>query len=144
MKSKVLLALLVILILIQFIQIDKTNPTIISTKDFMQIETLTDSEKLLLKNACMDCHSHETTFPSYTKVQPLGWWVRSHIRGGRINLNFSEWADYSEKQKSHKLEECVEVLEQNRMPLKSYTWMHPKSKLSEAQSEELKSLFQRL
>jgi len=129
MKTKVILGLILVLILIQFFQIDKTNPPIDSTKDFEKMETL---------------HSHETTFPSYTKVQPLGWFVRSHVRGGRINLNFSEWGNYTSKQKSHKLQECVEVIEQGRMPMKSYTWMHPNAKLSDKQQSELIELFRRL
>lgn len=144
MKTKVILALIVILILIQFIQIETVNPTINAADDLLQSSILTDSDKLLLRNACMDCHSNETKFPSYSKIQPLGWLIRSHIRGGRQNLNFSEWNSYSAKKRNHKLEECKEVIEQNRMPMKSYTWMHPTAKLSDDQKEDLIVMFGRI
>ena len=56
-----------------------------------------------------------------------------HIDHGKEHLNFSEWAAYSPGKRAHKLEECIEEIESNHMPLKSYTWMHSKSKLSEDQ-----------
>jgi len=144
MKKKVLLAISVLLVLIQFFPIGNTNPPIEPTLDFYSSTSLSQEEEQLLEAACNDCHSHASEFPSYTRLQPVGWWIRSHIRGGRINLNFSEWNNYDKKKKDHKLEECIEVLEQGRMPLKSYTWLHPKSKLSEADKKTLIDLFNRL
>lgn len=144
MKSKVFIALILILILIQFLPIDKTNPTINPSLDLIQTGDLSASEVSLLKAACMDCHSHETIFPAYTRFQPVGWFLRSHIRGGRQKVNFSEWGNYSTDKKNHKLEECKEVIEEKRMPMKSYTWLHPKAKLSAEQKTQLISLFDRL
>jgi hypothetical protein len=57
--------------------------------------------------------------------------MQSHINGGKKHLNFSEWHNYSLDKKAHKLEECVEMVEEKFMPLKSYTWMHPEAKLSD-------------
>ncbi len=144
MKSKVIIALILILILIQFLPIERTNPPINPALDLMQTAVLSASEVSLLRAACMDCHSHETEYPAYTRFQPVGWFLRSHIRGGRQKVNFSEWGNYTTEKKNHKLEECIEVIEEKRMPMKSYTWLHPKAKLSAKQKTELISLFDRL
>ena len=126
MKKKVALILLFILIIIQFFPIDTDNLEANPQNDFV---SLVGQEQTpigqLIKAACYDCHSHETKYPAYTRFQPVGFYLRSHIRGGRQKLNFSEWSNYSENKKIQKLEQCVEVMEEKRMPLKSYTWLHP-------------------
>ncbi len=130
MKKKILLGLLVILVLLQFIRIDKTNPESIPAKDFIAIENPPANIATILKNACYDCHSHHTAYPWYTNVAPISLMIRSHIRGGRQQVNFSTWADYDAKKKNHKIEEMIEVIESKYMPMKSYTWLHPEAKLS--------------
>jgi len=142
MKKKVIAALVFLLLIIQFFPISTDIPAVDKTSDFLHILGETGSkEGIMLKNACYDCHSDQTKYPSYTRLQPLGWWLRGHVRGGVQKLNFSEWSSYTSKQKNHKLEECVEVLNEGRMPLKSYTWMHPESKLSEADNTLLINFF---
>jgi hypothetical protein len=42
------------------------------------------------------------------------------------------------------LEECVEEVKGGNMPLKSYTWMHPKAKLSKEEKELLIGYFERI
>ena len=144
MKSKILLATLLVLIVIQLFPIDKTNPKTNLAGTFETIEQV-DSETLtLLKNACYNCHSHNTSYPGYTRFQPIGWWTKGHVKGGRQKLNFSLWSTFDQKKKNHYLEECVEVMEEGRMPLKSYTWMHKESKLDAAQKQNLVALFKRL
>ncbi len=92
----------------------------------------------------MNCHSNVTTYPSYTRIQPVGWWTKGHVKAGRKKLNFSEWNSYDPNQKAHHLRECMEVLNEGRMPLKSYTWLHPESKLNKEQTDKLLELFIRL
>jgi len=144
MKKKLLLGLLAVLIIIQFFPISKENPPIVAAESFESIIGPDHSEMALVKNACYDCHSHNSVFPSYTRVQPVGWFLRSHIRGGRMKVNFSTWGQYTAKQQNHKLEECVEVIKEKRMPLKSYTWLHPKSKLSKSDEDILIAFFTKL
>ena len=91
----------------------------------------------MLRSACYDCHSNSTIYPWYTKVQPLGWWIKGHVRNGRKKLNFSEWTTLDEERKSHKLSECVEEIEERHMPLKSYTWLHPLAKMDDQDRERL-------
>lgn len=123
-------ALLSFLVIIQFFQIEKTNPTADPNLDFLKTTNAPDDIANLFKGACYDCHSYETEFPAYTNIQPLAWWIRSHIRGGRMNVNFAEWASADAAKQQHNIQECIEVIETKRMPLKSYGWMHEKGSLT--------------
>jgi len=124
-------ALIAFLVIIQFFPIDKTPPPSDANLDFLKLENPPAEVAALLKGACYDCHSNETTFPGYTRFQPLGWWIRSHVRGGRMNFNFSEWGSYDVERQRHVLQEMADVTGNKRMPLKSYGWMHEAGKLSD-------------
>ena len=134
-------ALLASLIIIQFFRIDKSKPEYDTFQDFINITNPSESVKSSLKNACYDCHSNESKYPWYTNIAPVSFWVKGHIKGARQHLNFSEWGTYSAKKADHKLEECIEELQERNMPLKSYTWLHGEAKLSDEKIEELKSFF---
>lgn len=146
MKKKILLAVVIFLVIIQFVPISKTNPPVLEGQTLSSsIEpSVTPQVLSLLKGACYDCHSNETTYPNYTRAQPLGWWIKGHIKAGREKLNFSEWATYSAKEQIKQAQKCIEVMEQGRMPMKSYTWMHPKGKLSDQEEKILLDFFENL
>ncbi|MEM7369659.1 MAG: heme-binding domain-containing protein [Bacteroidota bacterium] len=134
MKKKVvryiLIGLVAVLVIIQFFGIDKSQPTIDPSKDLIAVESPPAEVATILKSACYDCHSNETSFPWYTNIAPVSWWIKGHIDHGSEHLNFSVWGDYKVKRKNHKMEEIAEEVEEKKMPLKSYTWMHPEAKLS--------------
>jgi len=133
-----------LLVVGQFFKIDKTNPPIVLTEDFIEIEQPPADIADRLQSTCYDCHAHTTAYPWYTDVAPVSWWVKRHINLGREKLNFSIWGQYSDKKKAHKIEECIEYTEKGWMPLGSYTWMHPKSKMSVSEREALVAYFQSL
>ncbi len=137
MKKKILYGFIAILILIQFIRIDKTNSEIIAENDFIIATKAPEEIATLLKSSCYDCHSNESKYPWYSNVAPVSWWVKDHINEAREELNFSEWGTFDEKRKDHKLEEAVEHLEEGEMPLKSYTWIHGEAKLTAEQKTQL-------
>jgi hypothetical protein len=141
MKKKILIGLLTLLIGIQFIRIDKQNPPVTKTNDFIEVNHTPDNIAVLLKTACYDCHSYETKYPWYTNVSPVSWFVQHHVDEGREHLNFSEWGTYDSKRKSHKLEECVEEIEEGEMPLTSYTLIHGNAKLTKEQKTIIISYF---
>jgi hypothetical protein len=143
-KKTIGLSILVLLIAIQFFRIDKTNPPAGSSADFMALTHPPASIAGLLKESCYDCHSNTTSYPWYTNVAPVSWWIKSHIREGRRHLNFSNWSNYSEAKADHKLEECVEMVEEGEMPMISYTLLHPKGKLSKEQQAQLAAWFNSL
>lgn len=139
--QKILLGLLVIFILLQFVPIDHSIPTVDPNHDYVQMEQPPAAVGKMIKDACYDCHSYETKYPWYASVAPLSFWLQGHINNGRKELNFSTWK--TAENKAHKLEECAEEIEELKMPLKSYTWTHPEAKLTEAQKKELIAWFEK-
>lgn len=141
MKKKIGIGLLVVIVGMQFFRIDKTNPPVIGGEDIIAMTDPSEEVQTILKNSCYDCHSNEVKYPWYTNIAPVSWFVGDHIEEGREHLNFSTWAQYSEKKRAHKLKECVEEVEEHEMPLESYTWMHSEAKLTEEQREMLEDWF---
>ena len=148
MKKGVLKIVLVIFVLIliiaQFIRPDLNQGDMDVNKDFLVTEAASPAVAILMKNACYDCHSNSTSYPWYSKISPLSFWIQGHVDHGKENLNFSEWTTYSIKKKKHKLEECVEEVEDGKMPLKSYTWMHGNAKLNQEDMDLLVEWFRAL
>jgi hypothetical protein len=131
--KKISLILAITLLFIQSFRIDKSTKAVDPSKDLISLTVPNEEVTQLLKIACYDCHSNQPTFPWYTNIAPVSWWIKHHINEGSHHLNFSEWGTYELKRKNHKLDECVEMLEKNEMPMSSYTWMHPEAKLTDAQ-----------
>jgi len=139
-----LLALVVFLVVAQFFPIDKTNPPADMSKDFIAMTNPPAHIATHLKVACYDCHSYHTKYPWYTDIAPVSWWVKGHINNGIKHLNYSTWGDYSQGTKDHKLDESIEFVEKNWMPLLTYKIAHPDRKLSEDQRDELIAFFKSL
>lgn len=141
-KKKLILQLLIVIGVLQFFQIDKENPPVDQPKDFIRMTNPPIEVANILKTSCYDCHSHETKYPWYTNVSPMSWWIKHHINDGRKHLNFSTWTDYDAKKQDHKLDECIEEVEEGEMPLNSYLWVHSESKLTPAKKEALMAFFE--
>jgi hypothetical protein len=142
--KKVLIVLLVVLVVIQFFQIDKTNPVTDINQDFLKIHETPTEIASTMKAACYDCHSNKSVYPWYSNIQPIGWYLKDHIEEGKEHLNFSEFGTYTPKKQAHKLEECYELIEKGEMPLSSYTIIHKEAVLSETQQTELVSYFKEI
>ena len=139
--KKILTGLLLLLIIFQFFRIDKTTKAIDTNTDFISLLHPPDSVTTILKTACYDCHSNQPTYPWYTNIAPVSWWIKHHINEGSHHLNFSEWGNYTLKRKDHKLEECIELVEEDEMPMTSYTLMHKDAKLTKEQKALLLNWF---
>ena len=144
MKKKIVIALVLLVVIIQFFTIDKTNPEVIQENDFITITNPPESVVQILKATCYDCHSNESKYPWYSNVAPVSWWVKDHIDEGRDELNFSEWGTFSNKRIAKKLEEVVEEVEEGEMPLPPYLITHSDATLSEQQTKELIDWFKYL
>lgn len=138
------IAIIFILLMIQSIQIDKTIEPVNPATDFISVTAANTEVAGLLKTACYDCHSNQPTYPWYTNMAPVSWWIKHHINEGSQHLNFSIWGTYSEKRKNHKLEECIEMIEEGEMPMYSYTLMHKEAKLADSQKLQLVQFFKAL
>lgn len=119
-----LLGLLLVVILMQIPQADRSNPPV--TGDLQAPGEV----KAILKESCYDCHSNETLWPWYSYVNPVGWLVAGDVEEGRAHLNFSKWTTYDARRQYHAKEEIVEVLDAGEMPLPLYLLMHGEAELT--------------
>ena len=127
--------MLIALVIIQFIRPEKNNSGYENvvffeneTKPSLQVATI-------LKENCYDCHSDQTEYPWYAEIAPFSLWLSEHIIDGKKHFNVSAWQKYSIKKKEHKLEEVIDMIEDNEMPLWSYTFLH--GNISEADKKLL-------
>ena len=130
MRKKIIIALVGILIIIQFLQPSKNIAEGVSENDITHVYQMPEKVINTFKSKCYDCHSQNTTYPWYYNVQPIGWWMDFHIREGKDELNFSEFKTYQTKKANHKLEEITEAVNEGWMPLNSYLWMHRDAKVT--------------
>lgn len=129
--------ILVLFASIQLIRPKVENPESSPKDDFLAVANPPETVKINIKNSCYDCHSNQTVYPWYNNVAPVSWLISRDIKEGRKELNFSEWAQYSEKRKAKKLDETIEQIEKNKMPLWFYKPLHPLSSLNEQQKDEI-------
>lgn len=137
MTKKILTGLLIIVLLMQIMQPAKNESELLSPNDISKVYALPAGVHETFVAKCYDCHSNNTQYPWYVHIQPIGWWMASHIEEGKDELDFSEFGAYDSKRANHKLEEISEELAEGHMPIESYLWLHSKAKVSD---EELKAI----
>ncbi len=128
--KRILVILLIVLILIQFFRPAQNRSASPSPADISTIYPVSANVNSVLEKACYDCHSNNTRYPWYANIQPVAWWLDDHIREGKHDLNFSEFASYRIGKQYRKLEEVVDLVKQGDMPLQSYTIVHIDAKLT--------------
>jgi uncharacterized membrane protein len=131
LAKKILIALALVLILIQFVRPERNVSAARQPNDIFVKFPASNSVQMLVKKACYDCHSNNTTYPWYINVQPVGLWLEHHIKEGKAELNFSEFASYPAKKGDHKLKEVIEQVNEKEMPLSSYTLIHQDARLTD-------------
>jgi hypothetical protein len=128
--KKILAVLLVVFVVIQFIQPGRNKSDGPMPDDISTLVSVAGSVMSLLHRACYDCHSNNTGYPWYMNVQPMGWLMAKHVREGKEELNFSEFAGYSRRRQVSKLKAIGSSVKDGTMPLPSYTLMHADARLS--------------
>jgi len=132
------LTVLVLLALLQFYPRPvKNTASAISSNDITIRHSVPVNVQEILQVSCYDCHSNNTRYPWYSRLQPVAWWLGDHIREGKAELNFSEFGAYSLRRQYHKLEEMEDQVKEDEMPLTSYTLIHRAAKLSSADKATL-------
>lgn len=127
------LALLIIVFgLMQLVPVDRSNPPVAA-----DIPTPPEV-KSILRRACYDCHSHETVWPWYSRIAPFSWLIARDVQGGRAELNFSTWTQYSTKEQVKKMKESFEEVAEGEMPPWFYLAVHRDASLSEADRKVLR------
>lgn len=137
MIKKFFLFLLLALAVIQFIH-PKHNKAAGEQPNYIgKAHVIPGDVKLILDKACNDCHSNNTHYPWYSKLQPVDWWMDKHIKDGKRHLNYDEYTNKSLRYQYHKMEETIEMVKEGEMPLDSYTWIHKDAKLTAGERNKL-------
>lgn len=128
--KKPLLIIIAVLVVIQLIRIDKTNLPIDPKEDYVNIVHAPDNVKAILKRSCYDCHSNTVTYPWYSNIAPVSWYIKDHVNEGREHVNFSEFGKYNTLQTQSVHTSLYKSMLRGGMPLDSYTLIHKNAILS--------------
>lgn len=137
MVKKIVILLVAGLIIIQFFRPTKNIAEGEQPNNIATVATVPDNVQSILKRSCMDCHSNNTVYPWYDRIQPVAWFLDHHVQEGKSEINFDEYATYNLRRKYHKMEEIVEQIKEDNMPIKGYTVMHKDAKLSDNDKQDL-------
>jgi hypothetical protein len=131
--KKIILALLVIFIAIQFIQPAQNQDGQVLPTDIEKMVVVPPNVSGILKTSCYDCHSNNTHYPWYSFIQPGAWLMASHIKNGKAMLNFSQFGDLSNRKQQSKLQGIINQVKDGEMPISSYKIIHRNAVLTPAQ-----------
>jgi len=129
--KKVAIFLVIATVAMQFIPVERSNPS-----DRGQ-PAAPPEVTTILRRACYDCHSNETSWPWYAKLAPISFLLSRDVKDGRKELNFSTWDRYDAPRKGRKLKEIIKELKDGDMPPWYYVPVHPDAKLSNADREAI-------
>jgi len=136
MLKKTIIFLLIVFIVLQFFRPEKN----LAAKGPQHIEALypmPDNVKSVMRVACYDCHSDSTRYPWYNNIQPTAWWMNSHIKEAKEELNFSQFGTYNAQKQIKKLQKTKSAVTKGWMPLDSYLWIHKDAKLTPEQAKAI-------
>ncbi len=137
----ILIILVGIFLLIQFFGINRSVPPTDPALDLMAVTQPPERIEYLIHQGCYDCHSYETEYPWYAYVEPVSWFLQSHITEAREHMNFSEWGNYSMNQRQKKFEHAARMVKNRKMPLWSFRIEHPEARLTDGQIDTLSHWF---
>ena len=135
--KRFLIIMLVAFIAIQFFRPDKNVSTAVAVNDISTKYAIPTDVNTVLKASCYDCHSNNTAYPWYNNIQPVAWYLADHVKEGKKELNFNEFASYKVAKQYRKLEEIINEVEMDEMPIESYTLIHGGTKLTIDQKSKL-------
>lgn len=126
-----------VLLLIQLIRPDKTNPPENPAETVYAHLTVPPNVHSILERSCFDCHSNRTRWPWYSNVAPISWMLANDVREGRRHLNFSAWGSYKPKRIAGLLDRINSEVDKGEMPLWEYLLIHRDASLTEEQKDSL-------
>ena len=132
-KRNLLIVFLAVFALIQLKVIDKSPIEINPESDFLMIDQAPKEVAELMQASCYDCHSNLTTYPWYSNIAPVSWWLQGHIDNGRGKLNFSVWDNYSLEERDTLKVLSASLIEKKWMPILTYKIIHKESRLNDEQ-----------
>jgi Haem-binding domain len=136
--KKIALVFFLMFVAIQFYQPKQnTSSSFDIGKNFANNYNVPPSVLNSLQIACYDCHSNNTKYLWYDYIQPARMFVENHIKNGKGELNFNEFASYSNRKQQSKLEAISKEIKSGDMPLNSYTLLHSEANLKEEEKEAI-------
>lgn len=121
----------------QFFRPEKNIAAAPFHNDIATIYPLPAEVNTILKKACNDCHNNNTNYPWYNNFQPISGFLHDHVEEGKREVNFNEFASYRIGKQYRKLLEIKEQVDQDEMPLSSYTLIHTNAKLTKEEKNVL-------
>lgn len=137
--KRFLVLMLIAFIAIQFVRPAKNILDAAQPNDIANKYAIPAHVQATLKASCYDCHSNNTKYPWYNNMQPVAWFLADHVKEGKKELNFNEFASYSIGKQYRKLEALNGEVQEDEMPIESYTFIHRDEKLTELQKAGIKS-----
>lgn len=122
--------LIVVLVGIQLIPTRSNQSIEVPPTDFLKNYKVSKEVAQVLFTSCYNCHSNNTDYPWYSRIQPIGLLLENHITKGKAELNFNEFGSYSVRKQKSKLNLMIDQIEKNKMPLPSYTFIHHEARVS--------------
>ena len=144
MTKKIFVGLVMLFLIMQLLQPTRNIAEGPFENDISKVYALPVDVQNVFTQKCYDCHSNNTKYPWYIHIQPIGWWMASHIKEAKDEINFSEFKTYNEKRASHKLEEVMEDMEDGSMPISSYVWLHSEAKVTPEEAKAINKWIQSL
>lgn len=135
--KRLLLLLVIVFVGIQFIPTKLNVSSEVYKTDFLNLYKGPKEISKKLKISCYDCHSNNTYYPWYNKIQPITWLLEGHINEGKSELNFNHFGDYSVRKQKSKLTSMIRQIEGDKMPLNSYLIMHKDAEISPSEKEKI-------
>jgi hypothetical protein len=135
--KKILWVLLAAFIIIQFFHPAKNQSIEVLPSDISRNYQVPAEVQTILAKACNDCHSNNTHYPWYNNIQPVAWWLNNHVLDGKRHLNFSDFTAMRVAKQYKRMNDCIETIKKNEMPLDSYTWIHKDAILNETEKQTL-------
>jgi hypothetical protein len=120
-------------LIIKFIQPAHNKSGQVLAADFRNIYKPPANVVGVLQSTCYDCHSNNTSYPWYSKIQPVAWLMANQIKNGKKKLSFGDFGSISARKQISKLKEIATQIKADEMPLASYKWIHKKANLTKEQ-----------
>lgn len=130
--KKILVALPLLLAAMQLIRPARTNPPFDPAQTLQARVPDGQPAVPVINRACRDCHSNETSWPWYSEVAPVSWFLAHDVNEGRREVNFSAWGNYAPDRQRKLLKESCEQVSKGDMPMWIYTVIHTDARLSPA------------
>src|SRR5689334_3048645 len=107
-KRRTLLVIVILLLRIHLNPPAKTTPPETPSLTLKARAQVTPEVDATFNRSCADCHTYRTTWPWYSNVAPVSWFVISDVNDGRRHLNLSDWGKYTPERMQRKLSQMCD------------------------------------